>query len=217
MRNAKTMKASFIILPLMSFALAAFAGEKPIDVAALDKDVFSRVKKAYTPPRVIEKYEYYEIRGNSETELRCQMTKNGCRWADGKKYDSLTSWQWRWDLGSDTASRTCTADSVRVTLDVSFRFPKWIASGDAPRPLVDKWDRYMRNLIRHEEGHRDMALEATADFARAVAGLPPVASCEDLDREVRALSRAMMAQLNADENEYDAATDHGSTQGALFP
>jgi predicted secreted Zn-dependent protease len=211
------MKASFIVFSLMSFALAAFAGEKAIDVAVLDKEIFSHVKKAYTPPLVTEKYEYYEIKGKNETELRCQMTKNGCKWADGKKYDSVTSWYWKWNFSSDTADRTCTADSVRVTLEVTYRFPKWITPEDAPRPLMDKWDRYMRNLIRHEEGHRDMALEATADFARAVAGLPPAASCADLDREVRTLSRTRMAQLNADQNEYDAATNHGTTQGALFP
>ena len=217
MKNVKIMKAILIVLTLMSFALTAFAAEKTIAVAVLGKDTASRIKRSSLPPAVTEKYEYYEIRGNSETELRCQMTKNGCTWVDGKKYDSVTSWYWKWDFGSDTAARDCSADSVRVTLEVTFRFPKWVTPGDAPRPLVDRWDRYMKNLIKHEEGHRDLAMEATAEFARAVAGLPPAATCADLDREVRALSRTRMARLNADENEYDATTDHGATQGALFP
>ena len=205
------------VLLLMTVAVTAFAGEDRIEVASIDKDYPLRTKKVFTLPSVTEKYEYYEIRGDSEKEMRSQMRQNGPVWNDGRKYHSITSWYWKWDYGNDHSSLDCSVDSFRVTLEITYRYPKWVRTDDAPQPLVDKWDGYMKNLITHEQGHRDLAVEAAADFCRAVAKLPPVLSCADLNREVRALSRERMDQLNANEQEYDATTCHGTTQGALFP
>jgi predicted secreted Zn-dependent protease len=91
-----------------------------------------------------------------------------------------------------------------------------VRADDAPDRLVEKWDGYLQNLIKHEEGHRDMAVEASAEFTRAVAALPPAPTCDELDHNVRTLSRAIMKKLNADQKEYDACTCHGATQGAVF-
>jgi predicted secreted Zn-dependent protease len=121
------------------------------------------------------------------------------------------------DYGYDRAPRACTADSIRVTIAINIRYPKWVRTDDAPQPLVEKWDGYMKNLIMHENGHRDMAVEAAAELSRAVAALPPASSCAELDRDVRALSRERMEKLNADEKGYDETTSHGKTQGAVFP
>ena len=75
----------------------------------------------------------------------------------------------------------------------------------------------MKNLTLHERGHRDRVVDAAAEFSRAVARLSRTLSCADRDQKVQTLSSAMMAQLNADQQEYDADTRHGTTQGALFP
>ncbi len=82
---------------------------------------------------------------------------------------------------------------------------------------MDKWDGYLQNLTLHENGHRDMVVAAATRFSRAVARLPHGLTCADRDEEVRTLNREIMAQLNAAQEEYDADTGHGATQGALFP
>ncbi len=205
------------VLLMVIVAVTAFAGEDRIEVASRDKDFSLRVKRVFTLPSVTEKYEYYEIRGDSEKEMRSQMRQNGPVWNDGNKYDSVTSWYWKWGYRNDPSSQDCSVDSFRVTLEITFRYPQWLRTDDVPRQLVDKWDGYMKNLIAHEQGHRDLAVEAAADFSRAVAKLPRALSCAELNAEVSALSRERMGQLNADEREYDETTCHGTTQGALFP
>ena len=74
----------------------------------------------------------------------------------------------------------------------------------------------MKNLATHENGHRDMAVEASAELSRAVAELPPAPSAAALDRDVRSLCMKRIRKLNEDEKTYDVVTAHGVKQGALF-
>ena len=76
---------------------------------------------------------------------------------------------------------------------------------------------FMKNLFAHEEGHRDLAVKAARELTSAVADLPPVSTCAQLDREVNALGQEQMKRLLKEQRDYDTATNHGATQGALFP
>jgi predicted secreted Zn-dependent protease len=211
------LRITIFCLLLLGMATTAFAGEDRPVVANLAKDPVPRKKNIVAPPLVTEKYDYYEVGGSCEKDLQCEMNQKSIKWNDGKKYDSVTSWKVKWDYGYDRAPRTCSADAFRVTVAITFRLPKWARAGDAPQQLVDKWDSYMKNLLAHENGHRDMAVEAAADLSRAVAELPPALSCDELDRQVQKMCRARMKELKEDEVEYDTATNHGYTQGAVFP
>ncbi len=208
-----------IIFPLLFLTVtaSAYAGDDKVKVASNNDDINHGVKSIIIPPKVTEQYEYYEIKGTSEKELRDQMCRNGCPFPDGKKYDSVTSWRVKLDYGHDQATQACSADSVRVNVAINFRYPKWIRTDGAPQQLVDKWDEYMKNLVMHENEHRDMAVQAAAELSEAVAALPPASSCAELDREVRSLSRERMEKLDVDEKMLDKTTSHGKTEGAIFP
>ena len=206
-----------VVLLLMVFVSMAFAGEHRIEVASIDKDqlLYGSAQKT-TRPLVIEKYEFYEVKGGCEKDLLGQMAQKGCRWDDGKIYNSVTSWSWQWEYGHDHAHQACSPEAVTVTLEIITRYPEWVQAADAPQPLVDKWNDYLKSLMVHESGHRDMAVAEATAFSRAVKELPSGKSCSELDRIVQALSRERMEKLNADSQAYDLATNHGITQGALF-
>lgn len=205
------------LLLLMSGAGITLAADASFDVANVDKDFFRRGKCVVVPPSVTEKYEYYEISGDCEKDLRGQMRQNGVTWNDGKKYQSLTIWHVTWDYDYDRTPQACVADSFRAKVEIIFRYPRWVRSDAAAPSLVEKWDEYMRHLTVHENGHRDMAVAAAAELSRAVAALPPATTCAELDRRVRALCRVRMQKLSEDERGYDETTGHGKTQGAVFP
>lgn len=211
------IKENIIFLLLMAVAVTTFAGENKIDVANIDKDLPLQREYKVAEPMVTEEYDYYDIRGNDEKELRRQMGQNGTQWDDGKTYDSVTSWDINWDYGYDSAPQGCKIASFRTILKITFRFPKWLRTDNAPQPLAAKWDDYIKKLVLHENGHRDLAVRAAAKISRAVAELPTARSCADLDREVRALGLEIAAKLNRDEKEYDTTTNHGMAQGAVFP
>jgi predicted secreted Zn-dependent protease len=207
----------FLLLMPVAVTSYAGAGDGSVNLASVDRGIYLHKNNTVVPPVVTEHYEYYDVRGDNEKTLRCDMSKNGCRWSDGKKYDSVTTWRVKWDYDYDRGPQTCSAESFKATIDIIFRYPKWVRDDTAPQSLVDKWDSYMKNLIMHENVHRDMAVEAAEELSCSVAALPPVSSCAELDRRVRALYRKQMQKLSADEKKYDAATNHGLTQGAVFP
>lgn len=201
----------------MTVSIPGFAAQDTVVIASLAKDTHLLKIKPSVLPKVTEKYEYYEVTGSSEQELRCDMNQNSCRWDDGKKYDSVTSWRMKWNYDYNRAPQSCTAASFKAAVEVVFRYPKWVHASGVPQPLVAKWDNYMKNLTRHENGHRNMAVEAAAELSQAVAKLPPAQNCADLDREVQTLCRLRMKKLNDDEKAYDVSTKHGLMQGAIFP
>jgi len=211
------MKSLFTFFLPLAIAASVFAADNAVDIASLDKTARFPQAKSILPPIVSEKYEYYEIKGNSEDQLRSEMCRCGCRWKDGKTYDSETSWHVKWDYDYDRAPQACSADSFRATVDISSRYPKWVHSGDVPQPLAAKWDNYMKNLVMHEHGHRDMVVEAATELSRAVAKLPPAPTCAELDHMVQSLCHERLDRLDAESKAYDEATRHGVAQGAFFP
>jgi predicted secreted Zn-dependent protease len=211
------MKGTIFFFLCVAVSVPAFAGDGAINVASLDQDRQPGIKNRVIVPLVTEQYEYYEIKGGTERDLRNQMCRNGCSLNNGETYDSATSWHWRLNYGYDRDPRGCAVDSFQVALELKYRYPKWVRSGDAAQPLIDKWNSYIRNLVSHENGHRVLAVEAADELSRAVAALPPARTCAELDREVRALGHERMEKLNADEKGYDETTGHGRTQGAVFP
>jgi predicted secreted Zn-dependent protease len=210
------MRRTIATFVLVLFAAAPSAAENRIEVASIEKGLSSRTNKVL-PPAVTEKYEYYEVCGCNEEELYCDLRKKCGKWTDGKKYDSLTSWEIQWDHEYGRNSRTCEVNSFMPIVNITFRYPKWKRTEEASQSLMEKWDRYLENLIAHENGHRDMVVETMNDLSHAVAQLPPAPSCDDLDRNVRALFRKYLAKMNKDQLEYDKTTKHGATQGAVFP
>jgi predicted secreted Zn-dependent protease len=205
-----------VILSLLFFAVSTSPAEDRTDIAGIRRDHTVWENKVL-PPVVTEKYEYYEVCGCCEEELHCDLKGKCITWKDGQKYDSLTSWDMKWDHGYDQASRTCTVTAFKPIVEITFHYPKWKRTDEAPRSLMEKWDRYLKNLITHENGHRDRVVKAAEDLSRDVAQLPPATTCADLDRNVRALFRKRMEIMNKDQREYDEITKHGITQGAVFP
>ena len=210
------IRGIYVAIILLLFNVITSAAEDSISVASIDKEQTLQRGKVL-PPLVTEKYEYYEVCGCCEEELHCDLKKKCVTWTDGKKYDSLTSWDIKWDHEYDQASKTCAVNSFRPIINFTFRYPKWNRTNDAPNSLTEKWDRYLKNLIAHETGHRDMVVEAVKDLSRVVVQLPPAATCGDLDSNVQELFRKSMEKMKHDQREYDEATKHGGTQGAVFP
>jgi predicted secreted Zn-dependent protease len=168
-------------------------------------------------PNVLIKYEYYEIAGSTESELRQQMNQNGIRWTNGNTYDALTRWNVNWNYRYDKKEYGCSILSVATTVNVTHKMPKWVNYSDAPSDLQNRWDGYMRALKKHEEGHKNHGAMAAAEIERAVAAMHPSRTCEELGQGANALSHIILEKYVQKEKEYDARTNFGETQGAIFP
>jgi predicted secreted Zn-dependent protease len=187
-------------------------------LASLEVSVLRPAQPRPSAPIVREIYDTYDVRGTSIPELRSGLRRHGIRMNDGKTYDALTSWDIRWEYDYDRPPGSCSVDNFRAFVNVTILYPRWVADeNDDPVLLSDTWDAYLHSLIRHEQGHRDIAVATADGLIRAVTALPPAATCADLDRAVAALARSFMKRLNLDQQAYDAETGHGTMQGAVLP
>jgi len=162
-------------------------------------------------------YDYYEVSGGCLGDLKHDLSGKACRLSDGSKYDSVTKWRVAWDYGYNKSGGMCSADGFRLTVDIIVRLPAWLHRSSAGQPLSEKWESYIDMLKAHENGHVDKVVEAADELTKAVEEMPSAATCANLDRQIRQLSKNRLKLLEKEQNGYDEETSHGWTQGALFP
>jgi predicted secreted Zn-dependent protease len=168
-------------------------------------------------PTIKTNYDYYDIEGRTAAELRDQMNRNGVLWTDGNTYDAYTGWNVRWKYRYRITDYDCSISSVATTLNVEFRLPRWTNYASGAAALRRKWDKYMQSLRRHENGHRDLGVQAAIEIERSIAALEPAALCDDLAEAANELGRSIVSEYTAKEREYDEQTNYGESQGAVFP
>jgi predicted secreted Zn-dependent protease len=131
----------------------------------------------------------YAISGDTEETLRDEMKRRGPR-----GYHGYTEWFFTWNCRD--ISVTCT-----VTM------PRW--ENDAADPgLKSKYCGYWNRLARHEQGHVDIVTR-NLDAARSAV---QKMDCVKAGR----LFTQMIKKVSAESEKYDADTDHGAGQGAVF-
>ena len=153
---------------------------------------------------------YYDIVGTTEAELRAQMTALGPLdpYDNNKPVDAYVAWYiyWNWD-GYGTAD--CDLDTAQVWYELYLTMPNWTPPADAAPELVTKWEEYIRALEEHEVGHLDNVINNYETVLTAIQA----AACDTAD----AAAVAALDPLYEFDAAYDVETNHGATQGAVFP
>ena len=175
------------------------------------------VSLADAEPEIIIEYNYYDIEGRTAAELREQMNRNGVLWTNGNIYDAYTGWNVSWNYSYRRTDTGCWISSVTTILNVEFRLPRWVNYESGPAALKKKWAAYMQALRQHENGHKDFGVKAAGQIERSIAGLEPAPTCDQLADTANKTGRRIISEYAAREREYDARTNFGETQGAIFP
>ena len=168
-------------------------------------------------PTITIHYDYYDIKGQTAAVLREEMNRNGVLWTNGNIYDAYTGWNVTWNFRYRTTDTDRSIHSVTTELSVEFRLPRWVNYENGPPALKRKWDVYIQSLQKHENGHKDIGVQAANEIERSIADLSPSATCDELAKAANRIARRIISQHAAMEREYDARTNFGETQGAVFP
>jgi predicted secreted Zn-dependent protease len=83
--------------------------------------------------------------------------------------------------------------------------------------LVKRWNTFADALRKHEDGHRDIAIEAARVVTDRVAKVQPEKACEPLKQRLQRIADETLREYRDKESSYDMTTLHGQTQGASFP
>src|SRR5579883_3452813 len=156
---------------------------------------------------------FYKIQGKTAAELRAPMNQDG-----GKRFDAATLW----DLDAQFTfggkkGKSCQFKTIKVTVKTTFTLPEWTPPDGTPQALVDRWKKHLATLQTHEDGHKQLGVDAGNDFLTQLKAIPTAASCDALQKTAAQTRDAVKASFKQKHKAYDAATKHGATQGAVFP
>ena len=187
------------LTPLLALALALAAAPAP-GAAAATPPAGPRVRHATMV--------YYAVGGTTPAQIRARLNARAPASPDGFHGDAFTRWSFRWRWPGSADGR-CRVNEATVTLQIAVSFPRWTHPKAASAAVAAAWARYARALARHEQGHVDYALAHYPAVVRAIRHATCRTAAAAVQRQLDVISRHDVA--------YDAATQHGATQGARFP
>jgi predicted secreted Zn-dependent protease len=159
---------------------------------------------------------WYDIEGDTAPQLRTSLDAQGPLDLHGERHDAYTAWHVTWRFPFVEGEAGCTTGPVETTVRANITLPRW-RGFDGQDALTKRWRRYLEALKNHESGHREMGFRAAADIAQQLPDLPPQPTCEAAEAAANAVALHVLEQHRQYDLDYDAKTDHGASQGALFP
>jgi predicted secreted Zn-dependent protease len=161
---------------------------------------------------------YYRIEGITAADLRAQMDRRGpMDSSTGKRYDAFANWTFSWRYYTlDTAGK-CRFANVKLVVDLKYTYPRWAQPPGVSAQLVNSWNRYLKLLRKHENGHGAIAVQAGRKILADIRALGPRGSCRKLQAAADLIGSKGIERVNRAEASYDARTSHGGAQGAHFP
>jgi predicted secreted Zn-dependent protease len=164
-----------------------------------------------------EKNEYYIINGNTEEELQNQMDALGPEDYDGKYY-AYAGWSINWDYPYRKVENRCVLyEPITVDVKVIYTLPEWNMPSTASSELSTKWKNYMEKLVLHEKGHKDIAYRNAELILGEFKKLRSFETCDLFLKEMDRIGFDYIDRAHEEDKKYDHETDHGATQGAVFP
>ncbi len=164
-----------------------------------------------------ESVKHYDVRGRTLEEVRAEIFLSGpSDETDGQRFAGWTAWSIHWQYDLRTGRDGCRIQNVTTDTQITYTLPRWVDEAQASPDVQQAWRRFDTALVEHEKGHGQLARELARRIEKAMAALPPQASCDGLEVEARALGTRMIVTDDR-QAAYDRRTMHGEKQGAIFP
>lgn len=153
---------------------------------------------------------YYEVQGYDYDSLTRSLRANG-----PMGYHGLASWNVNYEFTSKRYRDACLIDMVLVKVTGEILMPRWTDEHSAVLELQRRWNDHYAALKRHEDGHIQHGKELALLVKERLMGLGPV-PCDQIQALAQEEFQRRYDILKGRDQEYDARTNHGATQGAQF-
>ena len=158
---------------------------------------------------------YYEVHGRTAAQLAADMRREGPKGDDGQRRTAYTDSKLRWQFTTRPDSAACRAAGVRVTIAAEVLMPRWVPPADTEPGVLAMWNESMAALAVHETGHSDIRVRFATAIRDRITALRT--RCDRFTVEADSASNAIVAEMRAAQERYDADTENGLTQGTGFP
>lgn len=166
-----------------------------------------------------ERRETYPVHGSTRRELRsalrhAQASEEDEGGGGGSVARTAQDLGMRYEL--DPVPGGCRLKDLVVSLDVTIHLPTWAHDGSPPKSIAQDWQRMRDALERHEEGHRDIALDSAEYLHTSLLALGVQEDCQSLRREAQRLFFRAQLRHSVRDGAYERRTRHGIAQGAVL-
>lgn len=171
------------------------------------------------PATLAESYDVqpYSVSGNTPQEIRRALDQQGPFDESGRRFDSDTRWQldgnWNWQ----PTARGCEVKDAILKIQITLVIPTLAVIPSITGSLLSGWNHYIERLKVHEGGHIDMDLTLARKLRDDFANFPPAFDCNILQSQLQARFDSTSSTIKQLNIQYDNETNHGATQGAVYP
>lgn len=160
---------------------------------------------------------YYDVSGRSSRQLRSELDAKGPLDKAGERFDGLTSWRVTWTYRYVSDGTGCKFTSMDASVAGTIVLPHWAQEDRASSSAERKWDRYLAALRSHEDGHYALGVAARDEIQKLGESFRVPGACSTIGKTFNGEAEAILARYGALDAKYDQDTEHGKTQGAVFP
>lgn len=182
-----------------------------------DKQV--SVKKQYrkgSGPKVNITFKYYEFVSVNTNDIRDEMTKKTPIRYNGQKFVGSAEDQIKYFFYAKQEDGYWYFDRVTTTVDVTFTMPKWTDYRKANRDQQGRWDEYYNSLLAHENGHKDIAIEAAKTIENELLKLKNFPKKDLLESKAKLIAKAILERYRERQRQFDQETGHGVKTGVIL-
>lgn len=162
----------------------------------------------------LRREERYLLRGRTAADLVADLEQRRPR---DERFTGWTRWKMKWRFEPNLSGGTCAVAVVDVDLELTTVLPAWEPPVDADPALVAAWDGYLRALEAHEAVHGALARSAADRVHQALSALPGQDDCDRMRDLVNLTGQSEVQRLRLENSAFDTHTEHGASQGAIFP
>jgi predicted secreted Zn-dependent protease len=170
----------------------------------------------YGLTEIIEPPKTYRVYGYSPAQIREQIRRCSPVTSHNKKYSAETSYKVNWRYNSrKTADGLCKTTDAKVAIRMQITYPSWQPSAYDQSGLQSKWTRFIKALEVHEQEHLRLNREYARNLLRTIEDFPAT-GCSELSGKLRGDIDRLIAAVKNQHTNYDSASNHGATQGAIW-
>ena len=173
---------------------------------------------AFSAPVIKRDNLTYEVNGLTVQEVRKQIDQLGpMHPTEKKRYDGITLWDLKWKYQISRRGKIWIVTSRSVRLNIKVSVPKWVNRDEASPLAQRQWKIYQSNLVRHEQGHVNIAISAANAVDKYIGAYSSASSLEQMRVSIERNTKPILDRFRKYDLNYDKRTRHGANQGARFP
>jgi predicted secreted Zn-dependent protease len=172
-------------------------------------------KRTGSGPNININFKYYDFVSVNINDIIGVMWKKSPIKHHGTSYCASTDPHIKYYFYTAEEDGNWYIDRVHTTVDVTFTMPRWADYQKASWDQQQKWDKFYASLMEHENGHKDIAIEAAKEIENKL--LNSYSPSEKILRKVaNSMAWMIIKKSWVLQKQYDENTKHGVKTGAVL-